>query len=436
MRLIHFSRDYTTHDHRFLAKMVTTGHEIFYLRLENAGHPYEDRPVPPGVTLIPWAGGQTPVTRGDAPRLFSSLKQVIRHICPDIIQAGPVQRAAFLTALAGFKNLITMSWGYDLLMDVHNGKSWQWATRYTLQRSAAFVGDCNTIRNIAIEHGMNPDKIVTFPWGANIQKFTPLPAQRHSDTASERQSESANQPTTEPANQQSPLSNQQSPITHYQSPLRLRKGWGEDTFVLLSTRNWTPLYGVEDLARAFVNTARQRPELRLFMLGGGPLSGKIKSLIQNAGLIDRVHFPGQVNQNDLPDYYRAADLYVSTSHSDGTSISLLEALASGTPVLLTDIPGNKEWVLPPSPQPSPSRERESAPLSLSGRGVGGEGERVGWLFRDGDPADLERAILHAVEHRDQLPALSRAARQLAEERGDWDKNFPHLLEAWEMVREK
>jgi glycosyltransferase involved in cell wall biosynthesis len=411
LKILHFSRDYTPHDHRFLAKMVQTGHEIFYLRLENAGHPYEDRPVPEGVTLIPWAGGQTRITRGDGPRLLSSLKQVIRRYRPDIIQAGPVQRAAFLTALAGYKNLITMSWGYDLLMDVHNGKAWQWATRYTLQRSAAFVGDCNTIRHLAIGHGMNPEKIVTFPWGADIQKFKPANQQI------------SNQQTNQPANQC--------------SPLRERRGWGDDCFVLLSTRNWSELYGVEDLARAFVHAARQRPELRLFMLSGGPLSGKIKSLIQsevpfrNAGLLDRVHFPGQVNQDNLPAYYRAADLYISTSHSDGTSISLLEALASGVPVLLSDIPGNREWI------PSPSSltllpPGEGNPPSPAGRGAGGEG--AGWLFRDGDPTDLERAILHALDHRAHLPAMSRAARQLAEERGDWDKNFPHLLTAWEMVR--
>jgi glycosyltransferase involved in cell wall biosynthesis len=376
MRIIHFARDYTTHDHRFLAKMVETGHEIFFLRLEDGGQPLEDRPVPAGVTLIPWAGGAAPVTWRDAPRLVADLKRVIRALQPDLIQAGPVQRCAFLTALAGFRNLVSMSWGYDLLMDVNNGKAWQWATRYTLRRSAAFVGDCETIRGIAQTCGMRPDKIVTFPWGADIQKF-------------------------------SPISNLQSPITNYQSPLRLRKGWNADCFVLLSTRGWTEMYGVTDLVTAFVRLAPEFPELRLFMLGGGPLAGRIHAAIQRAGLIDRVHFPGQINQRDLPDYYRAADLYISTSHSDGTSISLLEALASGTPVLLSDIPGNREWV--------------------------GQDSPAGWLFPAGDARGLEQAIRHALTQRDQLPRMGASARRLAEERGDWDKNFPHLLEAWQMA---
>jgi glycosyltransferase involved in cell wall biosynthesis len=191
------------------------------------------------------------------------------------------------------------------------------------------------------------------------------------------------------------------------SPLRIRKGWGADKFVLLSTRSWSPLYGVEDLARAFVRAAELRPELRLLMLGGGPLSAKIHAIFQNAGLIDRVHFPGQVNQAELPLYYHAADLYISTSHSDGTSISLLEALASGNPVLLSDIPGNREWVTSPG--------------------------EVGWLFEDGNANDLEKAILHAVDNRSELDGISGRARRLAEKRGDWDKNFPSLLKAWQLV---
>ena len=384
LKIIHFSRDYTPHDHRFLSKMAATGNEIFYLRLENAGRPYEDRPLPEGVTNIRWAGGQRPVTWRDGPALVRDLKRVIREYAPDLIQAGPIQTAALLVALAGFRNLVAMSWGYDLLIDAGKGPAWRWATRYTLKRAAAFVGDCVTIRDLAVGYGMDPEKIVTFPWGANIRKYRP-------------------------ADRKSKI----------ESRIRARRGWGEDEFVILSTRSWAPLYGVEDLVRAFIAAARQRPELRLLMLAGGPFSRKIKAMVHNAGLIDRVHFPGQINQHDLPDYYRAADLYVSTSHSDGSSISLLEALASGLPVLVTDIPGNREWISPSPPSPLPQ----------GGEGGGGEG----WLFRPGDHVDLERRILEIVERRDEIEAIGANARRLAEQRGDWDKNFPELVRAWGMV---
>jgi glycosyltransferase involved in cell wall biosynthesis len=370
LKILYFSRDYTTHDHRFLSRLAQTEHEVAFLQLERRGHALEDRSLPPEILQIPWVGGQSPATFRTGPKLLASLRKVIRDFQPDLIQAGPIQRSAFLAALAGFKPLVTMSWGYDLLHDVHQGRAWEWATRYTLKRTSALVGDCATIRNLAVQYGMPPNRIVTFPWGANIQKYTPA------------------SPSTLPA-------------------LRERLGWGKDKFVLLSVRSWAPIYGVDDLAKAFVKAARQHPELRLFMLGNGPLAPTIRRIFQQGGVMDQVHFPGQISQEKLPDYYQAADLYISTSHSDGTSISLLEALASGTPVLLSDIPGNREWVAQPG--------------------------KVGWLFKDGNAESLTNGVLHALENWAQLPAMGQEARLLAEARGDWEKNFPELLKAYEIA---
>jgi glycosyltransferase involved in cell wall biosynthesis len=113
-----------------------------------------------------------------------------------------------------------------------------------------------------------------------------------------------------------------------------------------------------------------------------------------------------VGYDDLPRYYRMADLYLSASHSDGTSISLLEAMACGRPALVSDIPGNREWVQ---------------------SGVNG------WLFPDGDEKALAAAIMKAVDQREQLPKMGRAAREIAEQRADWERNFPALLKAYELA---
>jgi glycosyltransferase involved in cell wall biosynthesis len=370
LRILYFSRDYTTHDHRFLAALAKTDHQVAFLRFERHGHTLEDRALPTEIQQIPWVGGQSPATLKSGFKLLTGLRKVIKDYQPDLIQAGPIQRSAFLAALTGFKPLVTMSWGYDLLHDVHNGRAWEWATRYTLKRTAAFVGDCDTIRHLALDYGMAPDRIVTFPWGSNIQKYAPAEAKS-------------------------------------QVGVRQRLGWDEDAFVLLSVRSWAPIYGVEDLAKAFVVVAREYPQLRLFMLGNGPLAPTIRRIFQQSGVMEQVHFPGQVSQEKLPDYYRAADLYISTSHSDGTSISMLEALASGTPVLLSDIPGNQEWVQ--------------------------ETGKVGWLFKDGNVVSLVEGIRQAIESREQLPIMSVAARQLAEARGNWENNFPNLLKAYEIA---
>ena len=366
--ILYFTRDYTTHDHRFLSSLAQTEHKVYYLRLERRGHQLEDRALPPQIEQVHWAGGHEPARWQDGPRLLGDLERVIRTVKPDLIQAGPLQRSAFLVALTGFHPLVSMSWGYDLIHDANTNGLWRWATRYTLKKSDVMIGDCNIIRQLAISFGMSNEHIVTFPWGINLQDFSPGP---------DEEPQSLEQ--TEPK---------------------------ESTFTLLSTRGWEPIYGVDVIARAFVLAARQHPELRMLMLGNGSQASELRQTFIKAGVQDQVLFPGQVSQSDLPRLYRTADLYISASHSDGTSISLLEAMACGRPALASDIPGNREWITP--------------------------GEN-GWLFPDGDADALAQAILLAIKERDKLTEMGGAARNLAEQRADWENNFQVLLSAYELA---
>jgi L-malate glycosyltransferase len=376
MRILYFSRDYTSHDYRFLVGLAKSGHAIYFLQLERRGHVLEDRPLPLEVEIVHWAGGKTVANLSDGPRLLFDLRRTIRKIQPDILHAGPIQRSAFLAALTGFQPLVSMSWGYDLLLDAERNAAWRWATRFTLQHSAALVGDCETIRQLAVSYGVPAERIVTFPWGIDLEHFSP----------GDRWTR-AEQPQPEV----------------------------ERPFTLLSTRSWEPIYGVETIARAFAQASRQRPELRLVMLGNGSQAGLLRQILSREGLLEgpgemeypRVLLPGQVTYADLPRFYRLADLYVAATHSDGTSISLLEALACGCPALVSDIPGNREWVTP--------------------------GEN-GWLSPPGDVDSLAQAILQAVDQRNTLVEMGHAARSLAEQRADWNQNFPRLFDAYRIAR--
>jgi glycosyltransferase involved in cell wall biosynthesis len=157
------------------------------------------------------------------------------------------------------------------------------------------------------------------------------------------------------------------------------------------------------LVKAFARARETSPELRLILLGSGSQTGLIRKIILDHGLEEDVFLGGQVKYADLPGYYRSADLYLSASHSDGSSVSLMEALACGRPALVSEIPGNQEWITP---------------------------GQEGWLFPDGDVEAMAQGILHALDERDQLAERGAAARRLAESRADWRKNFSILLEAY------
>jgi glycosyltransferase involved in cell wall biosynthesis len=213
---------------------------------------------------------------------------------------------------------------------------------------------------------------VTFPWGVDISHFSPAPESQADDTMD----------------------------------LRTRLGW-QGCFVVISTRSWEPGYGVDELVRGFIQAARTHPELRLLLLGAGSQAGLLRRMTLQANIQGVVNFVGQVSQRESPDYFRAADLYISASHSDGSSISLLEALATGTPALVSDIPGNLEWI---------------------------QDSEQGWIFKKGDVTSLAQALLHAVDARERLPLMRRAARALAENRADWTSNYQELLRAYRLAQ--
>jgi len=239
MKILYFSRNYTPHDFRFLNSLSKTEHEIFYLKLEANRRQVEDRPVPENVQQILWAGGRREFRWSDIPRLVLDFRRVVKRLKPDIVHAGPIQTCAFIAVLSGFRPILTKSWGYDLVKDVDSSKWMQWVTRYTLKRSAFFTSDANVTKEKAISFGMNPNNIVVFPWGVNIERFHPVKEEKPKKKA------------TSSKKKLSVSSTKSKEIT------------------LFCSRTWEPIYGVDVLAKAFVKVAQTNPDVNLILLGGG-----------------------------------------------------------------------------------------------------------------------------------------------------------------------
>jgi glycosyltransferase involved in cell wall biosynthesis len=368
MRILYFTRANSPHDQRFIEAIAANDHEVFVLRLQpldaSLGHQ-------PGVTEIEWQGSPKRVGLVEIARIVPQVKKIIKKIHPDVIHAGPIQGPAYLAALAGAKPLLSMSWGYDMLMIAGRNSVTKGITRFTLRRSQMLVADCQAVVDKALSFGMKNTRIVKFPWGVDLDSFSPQSGEVGAKA------------------------------------LRARLGW-EDAFIVLGSRTWEPKYGMTILAEAFVEAASQEPRLRLILLGEGSQEATIRSILEEGGVMERVWFGGMVKQADLPGYYCAADLYVSPSHVDGSSISLLEALACGRPVAVSDIPGNQEWI---------------------------EQDQTGRLFDDYDPEALTKAIIEAV-HSTRLEEMGVNARKLAERKADWQNSVRLLMETYKKLAQE
>lgn len=101
------------------------------------------------------------------------------------------------------------------------------------------------------------------------------------------------------------------------------------------------------LARAFVRLADQvadgRGRLRLVMVGDGMLRPRVREILEEAGCADIAWLPG--SRDDVPELLRAMDIFVLPSLAEGISNTILEAMASGLPVVATRVGGNGELVV-------------------------------------------------------------------------------------------
>lgn len=153
-----------------------------------------------------------------------------------------------------------------------------------------------------------------------------------------------------------------------------------------------PEKGVDVLIEAFGRLARMgREDIHLLTVGGGPLLEPLSARVRELGLESRVRMLGQVLPKDVPQYMAAGDVFCLASRREGCPNVVLEALASGRPVVGTRVGGVPELV----------REGED------GNGL---------LVPAGDPDALARALAAAVDRTWDPDALRATVRSLS-----WDQ---------------
>ncbi len=145
------------------------------------------------------------------------------------------------------------------------------------------------------------------------------------------------------------------------------------------------------LARAFVRALEVEPSLkarlRLVMVGEGPLRADALRMLESVGIADLAWLPGE--RHDVPDILRGLDCFVLPSLAEGISNTILEAMASGLPVIATDVGGNPELVA---------------------------AGRSGRLVPAGDPEAMARALIDYANWPEQALAAGQAGRAEVERR--------------------
>ncbi|GMA61178.1 glycosyltransferase family 4 protein [Alicyclobacillus fastidiosus] len=205
-------------------------------------------------------------------------------------------------------------WAYEAKLEHGTNRSLSSQVRFQMQRaiekrvyrqSDRFIVLSRYFRDELVEHyGVPEDRVHIVPGAVDIERF---------HDAEDRES------------------------------LRHRLKLPTDKFILLTVRRLARRMGLGNLIRALDALRHDFPNVLLVIVGGGEMYDELQQLTRDLHLENHVRFTNRLADEQLPSYYRAADLLVVPSVAlEGFGLVTLEAMASGTPVVGTPVGGTKE----------------------------------------------------------------------------------------------
>jgi glycosyltransferase involved in cell wall biosynthesis len=290
---------------------------------------------------------------------LGSIRKELERFHPDLVNALYLGGYGFVAARSGFRPLVVSSLGSDLLIDYPSSPVHRLQIRFVLRQADLVLTDAEELSRIAISAGTSPGKILKTYLGIDESVFFPRKS----------------------------------------APDKTRPGGGVR---VVSTRNLYPVYNVELLIDA-APRIREKRDAHFVVCGDGPDRARLEARVKRLSLEGSFVFKGKLDPQGIARELRAADVYVSTSKSDSTSVSLLEAMACGTVPVVTDLPANREWI----------RDGEN-----------------GRIVRSDDAASLAGAVIEALDNASFRTTAREINLLVINERGLWKKNMRCVEEAF------
>jgi glycosyltransferase involved in cell wall biosynthesis len=281
------------HTQRWARRLAERGHEV---------HLFTEAPEPvEGVAVHDVLGGRIPGGIG-VRKLWrrAHMRRRLADLRPHAVHAHflfPYGDWAYRT---GRQPLLHHAWGSDVLVIARRSPRRRHEAERLLAAARAVTVHSDALRAAVLDLGVPAERIHRIGWGVDLTRFTG----RRDRTL----------------------------VESY--------GWG-DRLVVLSPRLHKPLYNLDVLLRAIPLVHRSVPEAAFLMMAHGPQTGELHRLAAQLGVTDSVRF-ARFGEPELPAAFAAADLSVSIPSSDGGPASLLEAMASALPLVLSDLPATNE----------------------------------------------------------------------------------------------
>ena len=345
------------HDCRFLRSLVSKGYETYLITF----HPDDISDDVKGIEELKIIHVKPKILRKFQryfyfTRIFR-FNKIVNLIKPDVIISVNTWNNGFLASFSSFHPHICIPMGSDIMIHPYQYFLCRFFNKYALKRTDLIAPDCLRVKELIMdEYGIPEEKIFIFFWGVDLNMFY-----KGADRCK----------------------------------IRDKMGWGDKKIIIMN-RHFEEVYAVTDFVGSLPYILEKREDVRVFLIGDGRLRNEILEKINKYDLHEYVYAPGRVSRGEMVEYLNNADLYVSSSLSDGTSVSLLEAMACELPVVCTEIPSNREWI---------------------------KDGYNGYLVPIKNPEQLAEHILTLLSDEEQMKIMGKRNLEIVSERGSWGANI-------------
>ncbi len=179
--------------------------------------------------------------------------------------------------------------------------------------------------------------------------------------------------------------------------IRTRLNVKSDQVVLVTTSRLVHKNAVDDVIQALPLTDSR---VVFVVCGIGPDEEKLKVLVTELHLEDRVRFVGQIEHQQLPMVLHASDIFIRPSRSEGMGNSFIEAMAAGIPVIATQEGGISDFLF--DEQRNPDKQT------------------TGWAVSKDSPSEIAAAISDILARSEKVVEVTRTAQELVKKAYDWE----------------
>lgn len=290
---------------------------------------------------------------------YFSIKKALRDFKPDILHAHHASSYGFLGALQNLHPFIVSVWGYDVLLFPKKSTLHKYLVKYTLNRADKITATSKALAK-AVE-GLVDRTPVIIPFGVD-RRF-----------------------------------------------LEVDRIYDKQKYVIGIIKDLKPVYGIDVLIKAFAGLVGKGYPIELLIVGAGELRDELFGLCRQLNVQKNVTFKGRIPHSEVIDLLKEIDIFAIPSYSEGFGVAAVEAMATGLPVVASNVGGLPEVV---------------------------DDGKTGILVEPGDVEALKQALEYYILSKEARIEHGRRGREKVRAKYDWQKNAESMNRLYKEILAK